>query len=69
MYFVDVYLNVLLCNVRSLDGVVGIVSRQWMGQLWNCGSVPGREKRIFFFSPKDSTLIQDLSQWMQWTLP
>jgi len=34
--------------VRSLDG---IVSRKWMGQPRNCGSVPGRDK-IFFFSLK-----------------
>lgn len=66
MYFMDVYLNVLLCSGRSLDGIVSIMSRQWMGQLRNCGSVPGRDKRCFL--SKASTLIQDLSQWMQRTL-
>jgi hypothetical protein len=49
IYCVDVYLNVLLCDVRSLDG---IVSRKWMGQPRNCGSVPGRDKRFFFFPVK-----------------
>jgi hypothetical protein len=43
----DVYLNMLLCSVRSLDGIVSIVTRLWAAQPMNCGSITVRDKRFF----------------------
>lgn len=57
VYCVDIHLNVLLCSVRSLDGVVSVVTVLWAGQQWYCCLVSGRTNDFFFFT-KAFTSIQ-----------